>query len=625
MDMSLPPSSSYNGNNNRAGVRFTYGQTRTILSQDFDSLLTDSYSPSKYDDDSEMEIELESKRKSFKSIHELREQGENKRFTDEIEYILDGIREAQPVNVRRASVLVLAQKLLKTEFMTKIRSHHYIPKLYDTLVTQDDTIVRCCFAFVVCLMIEDRRNSEFFAGKAEFTRLVTEFLTFQSDPLREDLSKSSWKKTEKSLIGELKEIICRSDIFSDKKEISLKSIALRSLSSLISYKTKYEDVIKKRIRACDGLSIVARILKDELVPVKKLLLAFEKGKTSKIKQKLLLNFERVEQCLGILENVTAFCPENQLIIVNHEKDILPMLLEFLLYCHLESCDSNAENPSIALECLLGCLRVLINLTHDNQQCCRDVGKSPGMVILMRLATVGQLPSRQSINYNKINTEKEEGIEESVEATKFDVLLLSIGLLINLVEIDSGNQDEFRKIEQNPNCPGTRSCLRLCTCSSRKSAVSCLVSLYNHQIEKGDDKTDSNIVAAYMAILIGLLIKDNKANQELRLPGNSVQSLINLLQDFVKFHELVGGEASTIGNSGQNSVDLDAFLDDDDNHHSSGGITGVAASGGGNVMLQRSPQNQQQQSNGRNIGDSFLEIVDSLKAFEQKRLGGVSNS
>ncbi|CAG8771281.1 15522_t:CDS:2, partial [Racocetra fulgida] len=34
---------------------------------------------------------------------------------------------------------------------------------------------------------------------------------------------------------------------------------------------------------------------------------------------------------------------------------------------------------------------------------------------------------------------------AVEAVKFDVLLLSIGLLINLVEMDPGNQDEFRKV------------------------------------------------------------------------------------------------------------------------------------------------------------------------------------
>ncbi|CAG8765457.1 17265_t:CDS:2, partial [Dentiscutata heterogama] len=95
-------------------------------------------------------------------------------------------------------------------------------------------------------------------------------------------------------------------------------------------------------------------------------------------------------------------------------------------------------------------------------------------------------------------------------------------LINLVEMDPGNQDEFRKVEQNPFCTGSHTCLRTCTCSSRESAVSCFVSLYNYQLEKEDDETDSNIIAAYLA----------------RLPDRSVNSLINLLQQFVHFNELV---------------------------------------------------------------------------------------
>jgi len=44
-----------------------------------------------------------------------------------------------------------------------------------------------------------------------------------------------------------------------------------------------------------------------------------------------------------------------------------------------------------------------------------------------------------------------------------------------------------QLDQNPTCPGSRTCLRTCTCSSRESAVSCLVSLYNYQLEKDDDE------------------------------------------------------------------------------------------------------------------------------------------
>ncbi|PKC15565.1 hypothetical protein RhiirA5_348914 [Rhizophagus irregularis] len=246
-----------------------------------------------------------------------------------------------------------------------------------------------------------------------------------------------------------------------------------------------------------------------------------------------------------------------------------MLLELLLYCQVEACGKNVEEASLALECLLGTLRVLINLTNENLPACQYVGSHLGMSILMRLATVGQLPN----------------------AVKFDVLLLSIGLLINLVETDSNIQDEFRKVDQNPTCPGSRMCMRTCTCSSRESAVSCLVSLYNYQLEKDDDETDSNIVAAYMAVLLGLLIKNNQDNQQLiieRLPDRSVNSLINLLQQFVHFNELVGEEATANG-------------------HASGQM----------LMSSSSLNNYQTklENQGRTIGDSFLEIVDMLKSLE----------
>lgn len=92
--------------------------------------------------------------------------------------------------------------------------------------------------------------------------------------------------------------------------------------------------------------------------------------------------------------------------------------------------------------------MLINLTNENLSACQYVGSHLGMSILMRLATVGQLPSNESLINNTgpfaidvVNTRN----SESVDAVKFDVLLLSIGLIINLVETDSNNQDEFRKV------------------------------------------------------------------------------------------------------------------------------------------------------------------------------------
>jgi len=69
---------------------------------------------------------------------------------------------------------------------------------------------------------------------------------------------------------------------------------------------------------------------------------------------------------------------------------------------------------------------------------------------MRLATVGQLPSDDSMISSTGSFMMEiDNIEnsESVDVVKFDVLLLSIGLLINLVETDPNNQDEFRRVSK----------------------------------------------------------------------------------------------------------------------------------------------------------------------------------
>ncbi|RIA86273.1 wings apart-like protein regulation of heterochromatin-domain-containing protein [Glomus cerebriforme] len=590
---SNPP--SYNiPSGNAFGGQKTYGQGRTILGQDLDPMSLDSLSldpirDMEIDDNNVDDTNLAPKKHALKSSHELRVGGDYTRFTDEMDYILDGL-ENRSINVRRNSVMDLLSKLLDGDFLLKVRAHNYISKIYVILNGNQDSLIRCCFSFIVCMLMEDKHSSESLIQENGFIEFVVNLLNTSSDPLNTDID--SLKKSEKSFINDFKDIILKSMIFTKLSQISLKSIALRTLSSLSSLRTRHESVIKNRLRDSGCLLLVINILKSELELVNGLLSVIENGKPSSL-QNATLDFMLIEQCLKILESATLFCSENQICIVE-DKDLLHMLLELLLYCQVGTRGKNVEEASLALECLLGTLRVLINLTNENLPACQYVGSYLGMSILMRLATVGQLPSNEPPISNSgpfmievINIEN----SESVDAVKFDVLLLSIGLLINLVETDVNIQDEFRKVDQNPTCPGSRMCMRTCTCSSRESAVSCLVSLYNYQLEKGDDETDSNIVAAYMAVLLGLLIKNNEANQQLiidRLPDRSVNSLINLLQQFVHFNELVGEEATANG-------------------HASGQM----------LMSSSSLNNDQPQleNQGRTIGDSFLEIVDILKSLE----------
>ncbi|CAJ0842890.1 16209_t:CDS:10 [Entrophospora sp. SA101] len=514
LDLSLPPSSSLGSSNVVISGLKTYGQGRTILGRSNDMMLMDFYDPppkSKFS-------------KEAKTSHVLREVGENSRFTDEMNYILDGLRSSQPLNVRRTSGMELAQKLLNKEFLLKIRAHNYIPKIYSNLIAHKDT---------------DKHNSEFLLLEHGLLEMIINSIDVSYDPFI-DNNNRSLEKYEKKLVNDLRDIIFQSNIFTDKSQISLKAIALRTLSSITSSRTRNESLIKRKLRVSGGLSFVINALKLEFELVSVLLINIKKNKpsTSKIK----LNFRQIIHCLKILENATLFCTENQMHIVEENKEFLKMLLEFLLYCHVEAFNINSQVLSSAMECLLGSLRVLINLTNDNQSCCQYIGGFDGISILMRLAI--------------INSEK--------LVDNFDVLLLSIGLLINLVEMDPNNQNVFSKVEQNPQCSGSYKCLRTCKCFSRESALTCLVNLYNYQIHKGEEETDSNIAAAYMAILL----------------DRSFGSLINILQQFVHFNQLVNEEASTNNNNG----------------------------GGGGV---------------RSTGDSFLEIVELFKSLElQKTLSSI---
>ncbi|GET65172.1 protein wings apart-like [Rhizophagus irregularis DAOM 181602=DAOM 197198] len=472
---STPP--SYNvPNGNGFGGQKTYGRGRTILGQDFDSdpIPVDM----EIDDNDVNEDNLTPKKYALKSSHELRETGDYTRFTDEMDDIFDGL-ESRSITIRINSVKDLSLKLLDGDFLLKVRAHNYISKIYTILNGNQDLLIRCYFSFIICMLMEDKHSSESLIQEHGFIEFVVNLLNTSTDPLNIDTD--SLEKNDK--INEFKNIILKSSIFTNLSQISLKSIALRTLSSLSSLRTRHESTIKNILRHSGGLLSVISVLKPELELVGGLLSEIENGKLPSL-QNATLDFTLIEQCLKILENSTLFCSENQRCIVE-DKDLLHMLLELLLYCQVEACGKNVEEASLALECLLGTLRVLINLTNENLPACHT---DPFIV-------------------NATNS-------ESVDAVKFDVLLLSIGLLINLVETDSNIQDEFRKVDQNPTCPGSRMCMRTCTCPSRESAVSCLVSLYNYQLEKDDDETDSNIVAAYMAVLLGLLIKNNQDNQQL---------------------------------------------------------------------------------------------------------------
>lgn len=107
---------------------------------------------------------------------------------------------------------------------------------------------------------------------------------------------------------------------------------------------------------------------------------------------------------------------------------------------------------IAMSCLEATIRVLVNLTHENSDGYRQVGRPDGMATLLRVANAAYRWSQKNKDSGRSSrrrgkAEEEEENEEGNQGentVKYDALLLMVGLLINLMENDEENRDEFRR-------------------------------------------------------------------------------------------------------------------------------------------------------------------------------------
>ena len=101
-----------------------------------------------------------------------------------------------------------------------------------------------------------------------------------------------------------------------------------------------------------------------------------------------------------------------------------------------------------VNCITAALRVMINLSNDNEEGCRQLGENGGLEVVFRiLGTFCRLEEKlDSFHLGVMKyEEQEEGDKQRIAKRNvcFDVQLLGLGLIINLVEKDSVNRDRVR--------------------------------------------------------------------------------------------------------------------------------------------------------------------------------------
>ncbi|KAJ3039610.1 hypothetical protein HDV00_012068 [Rhizophlyctis rosea] len=563
--LTAPPldrTNSYTAVSVQTTVGITYGRTRSFL-EDAPEDHSDQYeSEVRRRREEELETSSEDEeRKEVKSLHEIRESGEARRFTDEMDYFLDGLRGEQPVGVRRSSCLELMKKMLSSKYIAKVRSHDYVPRLYGLLHSETDAILLALLTLMLLLLAQEKRNIEVLLREPDLFEVLARVLGLTADPL-----KGEWGSTkfEKRMAQDVAEIFASADVLEDApRPLGLDIAVVMCLDELLA--SGHSPYIRGKLRESGLLVLLGKIVIGLGQRAKQVAATSVDDQTSSGG----FPFDHVNKCMRALDYAIYGDVPNQAELTGVE-GFVESVMDAIVFCrvsadtltdademlagilhHLQTTHTRERTkthlPNPASRTTLHATTFLMNFTNHHEACSNILGTSPFLDILLRLAIVplwakdaeGDAMFRrhegEMMGEDGGGDEGRPGRDELGMA----LLLSSWGLLINIVEFNAGNRERVRRVELSTRCKGFGEWSKECSCGDKESALALIVDIAAKRKVISPEDANGDEAVAYLAILLGCLTKDNPANRRFikeRMPSKSFKSAIDGLTDFVQKHQ-----------------------------------------------------------------------------------------
>ncbi|XP_036211949.1 wings apart-like protein homolog isoform X6 [Myotis myotis] len=290
-----------------------------------------------------------------KHFNDVVEFGENQEFTDDIEYLLSGLKSTQPLNTRCLSVISLATKCAMPSFRMHLRAHGMVAMVFKTLDdSQHHQNLSLCTAALMYILSRDRLNMDLDRASLD---LMIRLLELEQDA-------SSAKLLNEKDMNKIKEKIRRLCETVHNKHLDLENITVtvhnpENQSYLIAYK--------------DSQLIVSS------------------AKALQHCEELIQQYNRAENSICLPD--TKPLPQQN--VTNHVGKAVE-------------------------DCMRAIIGVLLNLTNDNEWGSTKTGEQDGLIgtaMNCVLQVPKYLPQEQ----------------------RFDIRVLGLGLLINLVEYSARNR------------------------------------------------------------------------------------------------------------------------------------------------------------------------------------------
>ncbi|KAJ6581017.1 hypothetical protein B0H19DRAFT_1369458 [Mycena capillaripes] len=470
----------------------------------------------------------------LKSITELRNQGESRRFLDEVGYLWEGLDKSGGLGLRRASALEIATKLCEPEFSRKAKVADFIGPTWDLLRTagggqEEDRILDILLAFFAALVSRDPAALSDLAQKPSSSFTSTLFSLLGSSPSTDpliyisdtaQLRKLGFSKKDQLFLTTIHTAISTSSLFPDSTELSLSLLTSHTLTALPS---------SSLIPTAVNVKAFVSNLKHHLSPL--LVSPMSTFITTSVYNDSHIAFLHIHNALSLLDTylLAGWSPQLEDDLAANQQELEDARDTWLsdglvaLGVYMEAMDlgrngSTQHDDDKTRECSLVTLRLLVGLTHSNNIWCAKLTKNEycfGFILRAilrghstRLGKIkeepeanGKVKREESVpatngngrSHGKPNgkrvvkvEEREDSDEESQanDVTKgtdgaeaaLDTLCLSLGLLTNLVQMDDDVKNTLRETYVSPRCTLPR-CLHTCKCPQQISALEALAHVY----------------------------------------------------------------------------------------------------------------------------------------------------
>ncbi|CAN9508848.1 unnamed protein product [Ophioblennius macclurei] len=351
-----------------------------------------------------------------KHFNDVVEFGENQEFTDDFEYLATGLKSGQPLNTRCLSVISLATRCAMPSFRMHLRARGKVAQVFKTLndAPQHPNLALCT-ASLMYILSRDRLNMDLDRSCLDLMIRLLELDQDQGAGVDSTLQFSAREIAKiKEKIRKLCDTVHNKHL--DLQNITTGHLAMETLLSLTSKRAG--DWFKEELRLLGGL--------DHIVDKVKECVHNLNGEDDE--EKLVSSLWGAERCLRVLESVTVHNPENQSYLIAYKDSSLIVSSAKALgrceamiqrYSREVNVDSAVVGKAVE-DCMRAIIGVLLNLTHDNEWGSTKTGEQQDLIItaLNCVLKVPQyLPQEQ----------------------RFDIRVLGLGLLINLVEYSARNR------------------------------------------------------------------------------------------------------------------------------------------------------------------------------------------